>query len=327
MSSKGMFTRATFALAFAMSLGMTMVPVQPADAAAPQVKKTGAAYYRFMLGKFEVTALSDGTNPEPVDQLLTGITPEQLKKAFAENYVSTPFEMNFNAFLVNTGTKLVLIDTGAGAFFGPNLGKMIDALKASGYTPDQVDEIYITHMHPDHIGGLVADGKAVFPNAVVRIDKPESDFWLSQANLDKAPKEEKDFFKDAQAALKPYIDAGKYQPFDGPTDLVPGIKAEPLPGHTPGHTGYLVESDGQKMLVWGDVIHVGAVQFARPTVSLRFDVDSKAAEAVRLKLLADAAKQGYWIAAAHLSFPGVGHVRANGKDSYSWIPMQYSAVH
>jgi glyoxylase-like metal-dependent hydrolase (beta-lactamase superfamily II) len=327
MKSPGVLMRAGLVMAVILGLGAVVAPVQQAQAAAAQVRKSGAAYYRFMLGKFEITALSDGTTPLPVDQLLTQTTPEQVKKALAANYISQPYEMNFNAFLINTGDKLVLIDTGAGALFGPNLGKMIDALKASGYTPDQVDEIYITHMHPDHVGGLVADGKAVFPNAIVRADKREGDFWLSQANLDKAGKDEKGFFQGAQTALKPYVDSGRYKPFDGAAELVPGIKSMPLPGHTPGHAGYLVESEGQKLLAWGDVIHVGAVQFAQPTVTIHFDADSKPAEAVRLKLLADAAKQGYWIAGAHLSFPGVGHVRNVGPNSYAWIPVSYSTIH
>ena len=327
MKSSGVLMRAGLAMAVILGLGAVAAPVQQAHASAPQIKKSGAAYYRFMLGKFEVTALSDGTTALPVDQLLTQTTPEQVKKALAANYISMPYEMNFNAFVINTGDKLVLIDTGAGALFGPNLGKMIDALKASGYTPEQVDEIYITHMHPDHIGGLVANGKAVFPNAIVRADQREGDFWLSQANLDKAGKDEKGFFQGAQAALKPYVDYGRYKPFDGTAELVPGIKPVLLPGHTPGHAGYMIESEGQKLLAWGDVIHVGAVQFAHPTITIHFDADSKSAEAARLALLADAAKQGYWIAGAHLSFPGVGHVSASGKNSYTWIPASYTAIH
>jgi glyoxylase-like metal-dependent hydrolase (beta-lactamase superfamily II) len=319
--------RAGLAMAVILGLGIVVAPVQQAQAEAVQVKKSGASYYRFMLGKFEVTALSDGTTPLPVDQLLTKITPDQVKKALAANDIAPPYEMNFNAYLINTGDKLVLIDTGAGALFGPNLGKMIDALKASGYTPEQVDEIYITHMHSDHVGGLVADGRAVFPHAIVRADKREGDFWLSQANLDKAGKDERSSFQNAQAALKPYVDADRYKPFEGATALVPGIKSMPLPGHTPGHEGYVVESEGQKLLVWGDVIHVGAVQFAEPSVTIHFDADSKLAEATRLKLLADAAKQGYWIAGAHLSFPGVGHVHATGNNRYTWVPVSYSTVH
>jgi len=327
MKSSGVLMRAGLAMAVILGLGAVAAPVQQARASAPQIKKSGAAYYRFMLGKFEVTALSDGTTALPVDQLLMQTTPERVKKALAANYISMPYEMNFNAFVINTGDKLVLIDTGAGALFGPNLGKMIDALKASGYTPEQVDEIYITHMHPDHIGGLVANGKAVFPNAIVRADQREGDFWLSQANLDKAGKDEKGFFQGAQAALKPYVDSGRYKPFDGTAELVPGIKPVLLPGHTPGHAGYMIESEGQKLLAWGDVIHVGAVQFAHPTITIHFDADSKSAEAARLALLADAAKQGYWIAGAHLSFPGVGHVSASGKNSYTWIPASYTAIH
>jgi glyoxylase-like metal-dependent hydrolase (beta-lactamase superfamily II) len=319
--------RASLAIAVILGLGSAVAPLQQVHAEAAQVKKSGASYYRFMLGKFEVTALSDGTTPLPIDELLTKTTPDQVKKALATNYITPPYEMNFNAYLVNTGDKLVLIDAGAGALFGPNLGKMVDALKASGYTPEQVDEIYITHMHSDHVGGLVADGKAVFPHAVVRADKREGDFWLSQANLDKAGKDEKGSFQNAQAALKPYVSADRYKPFDGATPLVPGIRSMPLPGHTLGHAGYVVESEGQKLLVWGDVIHVGAVQFAEPSVTIHFDADSKLAEATRLKLLADAARQGYWIAGAHLSFPGVGHVHAAGNSRYTWVPVSYTTVH
>jgi glyoxylase-like metal-dependent hydrolase (beta-lactamase superfamily II) len=327
MSFSNMFKQSVLVLAFAVGFSVTAAPLQCAHAAAPQFKESNAAFYRFMLGKFEVTALSDGTTPQPVDQLLANISPGQVKRTLAANDVAMPFEMNFNAYLVNTGTKLVLIDTGAGTLFGPNLGKMIEALKASGYTPNQVDEIYITHLHPDHVGGLIANGKAVFPYAVVRINKLESDFWLSRTNLEKTSKDQRAFFEGAQAALKPYLEAGKYRPFDGSSALAPGIKAVPLLGHTPGHTAYLIESEGQRMLVWGDVIHVGPVQFAHPTVTIHFDVDSTTAEAARLKLLAEAASQGYWIAGAHVSFPGIGHVRAVGKDTYRWVPAEYIAIH
>lgn len=326
MRSYSIFKRSNWL--FAVALGfVAMTPWHGAEAAAAQIGKTDATYYRFMLGRFEVTALSDGTTPLPVDQLLTHTTPERVKAMLAASHIGLPFEMNFNAYLVNTGSKLVLIDTGAGTLFGPNLGRMAAALKASGYAPEQIDEIYITHLHPDHVGGLVSGGKAVFPRAVVRIDQAEGKFWLSHANLEKAAADEKPFFEGAQQALKPYVDAGRYRPFEGAAELIPGIKAQPLAGHTPGHTTYLLESDGQKMLVWGDVIHVGPIQFAHPDIAIHFDVDSKAAQAARMKLLAEAARQGYWIAAAHLSFPGIGHVQVDGKHGYRWLPAEYSAIH
>jgi glyoxylase-like metal-dependent hydrolase (beta-lactamase superfamily II) len=293
------------------------------QANAPLSKLATPGWYRMMLGDFEVTPLSDGTVALPMEKLLTNTTPAKVEAALTKAYLKPPFETSVNGFLVNTGTKLVLIDTGAGAMFGATLGKLVTNLKASGYQPDQVDEIYITHMHADHVGGLVAAGKIVFPNAVVRAAKADADFWLSQANLDKAPAAQKDFFKGAQVSLNPYVKAGKFKPFDGETDLVPGVRAIPAAGHTPGHTFYEVTSKGQKLIAWGDVMHVAAVQFADPAVTIQFDSDSAAAAAARKKAFADAAAQGYFVAIAHVSFPGIGELRADGAG-YRWVPVNYS---
>jgi glyoxylase-like metal-dependent hydrolase (beta-lactamase superfamily II) len=295
-----------------------------AYAAAPIVKGQAPGYYRMMLGDFEVTALSDGTADLPVSKLLTRTTPAKVAKALARSYLKEPVETSVNGFLINTGTKLVLIDTGAATLFGPTLGNLAANLKAAGYQPEQVDEVYITHMHADHVGGLMAGDKLAFPNAVVRADKRDADFWLSQANMDKAPEDGKSFFQGAMASLNPYIAAGKFKPFDGNTELVPGIRAVATRGHTPGHTSYVVESKGEKLEVLGDLVHVAAVQFPDPSVTIKFDTDSKAAAVQRKKVFSDAAKKGYWVAAAHIAFPGIGHIRAAGRG-YSWIPANYSA--
>ena len=294
-------------------------------AAAPQVKTQAPGSYRVMLGDFEVTALSDGTLALPVDKLLTRTSPAQVGKALKRDFLATPVETSVNAYLINTGTKLVLIDTGAAGLFGPTLGNLLANLKSAGYQPEQVDEIYITHMHADHVGGLMAGDKLVFANAVVRADKHDADFWLSQANLDKAPADAKDFFKGAMASLNPYVAAGKFKPFDGDTELVPGIKAVAARGHTPGHSTYLVESKGQKQALWGDLMHVAAVQFANPSVAIQFDTDSRAAALQRKRAFAEAAKQGYLVGSAHLSFPGLGHVRAEG-TGYAWVPVNYTGL-
>jgi len=242
----------------------------------------------------------------------------------ARSYLQTPLETSVNGYLINTGSKLVLIDTGAAGLFGPTLGKLVNNLRASGYSPDQVDEVYITHMHADHVGGLMAGNLMVFPNATIRADQREADFWLSQANLDKAPADAKDFFKGAMASLNPYVAAGKFKPFDGDTDLLPGIRAIAARGHTPGHAIYAVESQGQKLVVWGDLMHVAAVQFAEPAVTIQFDSDPKAAAPARKKAFADSAKNGYYVAVAHVAFPGIGKLRADGKG-YTWLPTNYSA--
>ena len=230
--------------------------------------------------------------------------------------------MQVNAYLINTGEKLVLIDTGAAKLFGPTLGNLQDSIKAAGYTPEQIDEVYITHMHADHVGGLMAGDKMAFPNAIVRSDKRDADFWLSKENLDKAPEAMKGFFQGAQASVNPYVTAGKYKPFEGNTDLVPGIKAVFTGGHTPGHSTYVVESKGQKLVVIGDLMHVAAVQFAQPSVTIQFDGDSKAAAVQRKKFYAQAAKEHFLFAATHVSFPGIGRVRTEGAG-YAWMPVNY----
>ena len=296
-------------------------------AQAPVAKGQAPGWYRMPLGKFQVTALSDGTVALPVDKLLQA-KPGVVDGLLAKSYLKAPVETSVNGYLIHTGTKLVLIDTGAAGLFGPTLGKLVSNLKAAGYQPEQVDEIYITHMHPDHVGGLVADSKMAFANATIRADLREGEFWLSQANLDKAPADAKGFFQGAMASLNPYVAAGKLKPFNldkGSEELVPGITAINARGHTPGHTIDAVESDGNKLVVWGDLMHVAAVQFAMPSVTIAFDTDSKAAAPQRAKNYADAAKKGYFVAVAHVSFPGIGKLRADGKG-YDWLPTNYTSA-
>ncbi|MGQ0698348.1 MAG: MBL fold metallo-hydrolase [Panacagrimonas sp.] len=316
--------RATALTVIATAAGSALLS-GTATAAAPMSKTETPGFYRMMLGDIEITALSDGTVALPIDQMLTNIQPDQVNKALARSYLKTPLETSVNVFLINTGTKLVMVDSGAAKLFGPTLGKLLTSLAAAGYKPEQVDEIYITHMHGDHVGGVMLDDRMAFPNAVVRADKHDAEYWLSEENMLKAPEAMKGQFQGAQASLKPYIKAGKFKPFDGDTELVPGVKAMASRGHTPGHSFYVAESQGQKMVFWGDLMHVAAVQFDNPAVTIQFDVDSKAAAAQRAKAYADAAKQGYLVAAAHLSFPGIGRLRSEGK-AYAWLPVNYMSM-
>jgi glyoxylase-like metal-dependent hydrolase (beta-lactamase superfamily II) len=310
-----------FALAFAFFVAGT------AFAAAPQVKTQAPGYYRIMLGDFEVTVLSDGSLALPPSQLFGNVSPERMQKFLGDAFLKEPVETSVNAFLVNTGSKLVLIDTGSGGLFGPTLGFLIDNLKAAGYQPEQVDEIYITHMHGDHIGGLMNGDKMVFPNAIVRADQHDADHWSSKANLEAAPEQMKDAFRSVMKTIGAYAAAGKFKPFNGDTQLVPGIKAVAAYGHTPGHTIYVVESGGQKLVLWGDLMHVASVQFPDPSAYVKFDSDTKAATAAREKAFADAAANAYWVGAAHLSFPGIGHLRANsGGSGYIFVPINYSSL-
>jgi len=294
-------------------------------AAAPQQKTQAPGYYRMMLGDFEITALSDGTFDLKPGELLTNTTQAQVSALLDRSFEGDAVPTSVNAYLVNTGEKLVLVDTGAAKLFGPTLGNLLANIAASGYKPEQVDAVLITHMHPDHVGGLMNEGKLAFPNATVHADQHDADFWLAQANLDKAPADAKGFFQGAMASLNPYVSGGKMKPFNGNTTLFPGIRAVAAPGHTPGHTVYSIESKGSKLVLWGDLMHVAAVQFPEPQITIAFDTDSKAAAEQRAKAYADAAQGRYLVAGAHLPFPGIGHIRADGKG-YAWVPVDYNTI-
>jgi len=295
-----------------------------AFAAAPMAKTPAPGYYRFMLGNFEVTALSDGTVDLPVDQLLhepAAKTVAALDHAFQK----TPQETSDNAYLINTGKRLILIDTGAGDLFGPTLGKLMGNLKASGYTAADVDDILLTHMHPDHIGGLAKNSVIQFPNAIVHAERDEENYWLSETNLAKAPDASKAFFKDAMAEVDPYVKAGKFRPFKGDVALLPGVSSYTSFGHTAGHTSYMIESQGQKLLVMGDLIHVPAVQLDHPNVTISFDTDPKEAAASRIRVFSQVARDKTLVAGAHIPFPGLGHLRTTGA-SYQWVPVNFSRM-
>jgi glyoxylase-like metal-dependent hydrolase (beta-lactamase superfamily II) len=317
-------TAATIALRFAIA-SIAVAPAVPALAAAPMVKSSAPGYYRMMLGDFEVTALSDGTGAFPVDKLLTDTTPEKVDQALARAFLKSPVQTSVNAYLINTGSRLILVDTGGGRMLGATFGRLVPNLRAAGYKPEEVDDIYITHMHSDHAGGLVDGDRIVFPNAIVHADQHEGGYWLDSAQMDKAPAAAKGSFQGAMAIFNPYIKAGHYKAFDGDTDFGNGVKAIATRGHTPGHVTYAVESKGQTMLVLGDLIHVADVQLDDPSITIRFDSDSKAAAIQRRREFDDAAKGGFFLAAAHISFPGIGHLRANGRG-FAWIPVNYELL-
>ncbi len=301
--------------------------VPTAHAKAPMVHTQVPGFYRMQLGQFEVTALYDG-QIDIDTKLLHHIDASHLKTLLARMFVDYPkMHTSVNAYLINTGDHLVLMDTGAGTLFGPTLGNVEKNLKASGYTPEEVDTILITHMHGDHVGGLIdADGKPVYPSATVMVAKAESDFWLSTKAAESATKEMKPFFQMAQKAAAPYLASGHWHTFTKGSEVVPGILALDAHGHTPGHTAYQVESDGHKLLIWGDLVHAYAVQFAKPGVSIDYDIDQKQAIVTRQGLYKATAAGKILVAGMHLPFPGIGHVRAVGHGSYAWIPIEFSPL-
>lgn len=315
---------AACAIFLAPALCFLFLLVQSAHAAAPEVRTQGPGFYRMMLGSYEVTALLDGTHDFPVDTVMTNVTRDQVNHDLASDDLSMPVQGSINAFLINTGSQLILIDTGAGVLYGDCCGRLLANLRAAGYRPEQVDLVLLTHMHKDHLGGVNLNGKAAFPNAVVRASRREADYWLDARNKVAAPAFLSSFFDAAAQSVAPYVATGRFQPFDGDAVLAPGIHALAAPGHTPGHTAYVVQSGNQTLLVWGDVIHVASIQLRDPAATVEYDSDASAAQQTRYGLLALAASQHYVVGAVHIAFPGLGHVRPDG-GGYRWIPLNYDA--
>ena len=323
------FFRLILALGAILALDvMALMGIAPlARAEAPKVQTQVPGYYRLQLGQFEITALYDGAI-ELDTKLLHNTTAADLNRLLSRMFVGNPkMQTAVNAYLINTGGHLVLIDTGAAKLFGPSLGYVPQNMKAAGYEPAQVDMVILTHMHPDHIGGLEdASGQPLFPKAQIRVSRADSDFWLSQKAADGASAKVQPFFRIARDSAAPYLTSGQWKTFTEGTVLVPGIQAVKANGHTPGHTAYAVESEGQKLLIWGDLVHAHAVQFARPGVSIEFDIDRKQAIATRRGIMKAMAASKSLVAGMHLPFPGIGHVRSEGKGRYGWVPIEYGPL-
>lgn len=281
-------------------------------------------YYRMKLGKLRITAVSDGTVTVPLNTLLTNISPDKLSKAMARDAMTPQAETSINAFVIDDGKKRILVDTGAGELFGHNGGHLLTNLAAAGYPAASIDAVLLTHIHADHSGGVMRAGKPAFPNAEVYVDKRDVDFWLNPANVSRVEASQAHTFAESERTLRPVINAGLLKTFIAPATLPTGIRAESTAGHTPGSVLYRVESEGQTLVLWGDIVHAKAVQMPDPEVAIHFDVNQKQAIATRERVLQQAADQGYWVAAAHIAFPGLGHVQHEG-NAYRWVPANYSA--
>lgn len=300
----------------AISLG---VHAEPTDK-----YQQAAGFYRQMVGDVVVTSIYDGyidLNPKH----LSGLSQQQIQEYIFNEYqkASPLVQTAVNAFLVDDGQRLVLVDSGSSDCFGPTMGRMVDNIRAAGFAPEEVDDVLLTHMHPDHACGVtLPNGKAAFPNATVWAAEKDAKFWLNSQLENTLPEDQRVFFRMAQNAIAPYASVGKFKTFKDNDALFSGIQIMPSNGHTPGHTSYLLSSGSEKLLLWGDIVHVHSVQLEHPEVSIEVDVNPKAAIESRKHLLALASKERWMIASPHLPFPGLGHLQKNGKG-YRWIPVEY----
>jgi glyoxylase-like metal-dependent hydrolase (beta-lactamase superfamily II) len=317
-------TRRSFGLA---ALGGALLPAVPALAKAPAVGAQVAGVYRLKVGTYEVTVLNDATAALPT-KLFSG-DPAGAEKLLESAFAPKPKEeapLSFNQWLINNGDKLVLVDTGWSNGIGPAGGHLPKSLAAAGVSPADIDAVVITHIHPDHVSGLLTpDKKIAFPNATVHINANEYAWWTEgEIKVPDAKPFWKEFFEGGRASVKPYADAGKIQTFKDGTELVPGVTMVTAPGHTVGHTMVRLSPTGGQLLIWTDIVHSATLQFAEPERSIAFDLDPPMATATRKKVMDMTATDRLMIAGTHIPFPGVGHVAKAG-TGYAFVPMPWDS--
>lgn len=308
------------ALGATTALAAGALPAGPARAAAPMLGSLKPSVYRFTLGGFEVTTVNDGAiqlkGPHPI--FGQNVDAEQVKELAAKHLL--PMEqmiISFAPVLVNTGTELVLFDTGNGAGRRPKAGQLRARLAAAGYTPEQVDIVVITHFHPDHIGGMLEDGEPAYPNARYVTSSTEYDFW---SPVDKASGPTERVGKLVQTNVVPF--AEKFSFLKDGQDVVTGITGVASFGHTPGHMAFHVESNGKRLIISGDVANHYVVSLQHPEWHVRFDMDKEAAVQARKAVFGMIAAEKIPFIGYHMPFPNAGYVEPLG-SGFRYIPASY----
>jgi glyoxylase-like metal-dependent hydrolase (beta-lactamase superfamily II) len=303
--------------------GVAGLSAPRALAKAPPLNTQAPYFYRFRIGAFEATVVSDGALPlgEPSGGFL-GTSKEELGKMLTEHFLPPDnVVLEQNALVVNTGDKLVLIDTGMGAstMFGKSTGKLLDSLKAAGIDPKDIDGLLLTHAHCDHCWGIMGDdGSRHFPNAQIYMSQADLDYWTDEAKLALAqPAYMKPFVEGARKNLLPNRDRIVFVK-DG-QEVVPGIQAIAAPGHTVGHTVYMVSSGKDSLCAIGDTTHHQVLLFEKPLIEFAYDTDSKKSAQTRVRILDMLASSRTPLIAYHFPWPGIGHAAKQG-DGFRWHP-------
>ncbi|PSC02939.1 MBL fold metallo-hydrolase [Alsobacter soli] len=317
--------RRTLMTAAAGLAAATVLP-EAASASAPPIGKQTAGAYRYKVGDIEITAVHDGVNRMKLNEgfVRNAKLPDvqdALKQAFM---APDELPITFTALVVNTGGKLVLIDTGLGGLGGPTSGQLIPNMRAAGIDPAAIDTVVISHFHGDHINGIrPKEGFESFSKAEILVPAPEWDFWMDDAKMAQAPEGLVANFKNVRRVFGPI--AKDVKRFDWDREVAPGVTAIGAPGHTPGHTIFAVASGGARMMILSDVTNHPALFVRNPDWSAVFDQDADMARATRHKVLDMMAAERMHVAGYHFPFPAQGYIAKDGKG-YTFVPAQWSTV-
>jgi glyoxylase-like metal-dependent hydrolase (beta-lactamase superfamily II) len=319
-------SRRTALLTAAAAVTVPAMPITAARAAAPKIGKQVAGFYRFNVGDFEITALHDGhTNYEVNAQRFPNVPTEDVIKLMDSQFIaSKPGVSPFNTVIVNTGSKLVLIDAGFANNGAPTTGQMAANMAAAGILPTQIDAVLVSHFHPDHINGLrTKEGALVYPNAEIIVPTADVAHYLDEAKMNATPEAARGAFMVARRVFMPNFKDVKQAEWG--KEWAPGITALQSNGHTPGHTSFVVSSGTKSLLVIGDASNDPRIFARNPDWHLGFDLDKAQAVASRRKLLDMAAADKMQVSFYHAAFPATGHVAKNG-NGFDWFPASYSSA-
>lgn len=310
----------------ASSAAAATVAAVPAFAAAPKAVTQGPGVYRAKIGDYQVTALYDGVWFLKIDDaFVRNASGATVNRALAAAFLPpSVLPVSFTALLVNTGSKLVLIDAGTGGQIADTAGSLAANLAAAGVEPGAIDQIVISHFHPDHIDGLkTKDGAKVFPNAEILVPEPEWTFWMDDAQMSAAPERIKVYFRNARRIFGDM--AQEVRQFKPGVEVAPGITSIPAYGHTPGHTAFAVASGRQSMLVMSDTVRNPYLFARHPEWQPLFDMDGPLAVKVRKLVLDIAASERALVEAYHFPFPACGHIARSGRG-YEFVPAEWQPL-
>jgi glyoxylase-like metal-dependent hydrolase (beta-lactamase superfamily II) len=309
---------------------LTSLDLPAAHAAAPSAAAQAPGFYRYKVGAYECTSINDGARSFPLpDTFVKNVPKEEVLAAAEAAYMPKGMvTVPFNPQLINTGSKLILIDSGNGiATYEPSkgaVGRTLQNLAAAGVDPKSIDVVLLSHLHPDHTNGIrAADGSMAFSNAEIMVPAKEWDFWMSDENAAKAQSNEmmKNYFANVKK-----IYAGiesRVTRYDWGKEVAPGITAIATPGHTPGHTAFAVASGGSKVLIQSDVTNIPEFFLRNPDWHVAYDTDPVLAQETRHKFYDMAAAEKAMVVGFHFTFPSIGHVEKDGAK-YRLVPVAWN---